>query len=116
MKVLILTPNPEVAALVNQAVETAGHVVTDSLLSMPDVVQTIIRNTPHLLFAVGQWPGDLFADFKRLFPDLTIRVVSPDADWRSALMDQLARPVRQPTPRSYADGTRLVFHDEELAV
>ncbi len=114
MKVLILASNPEVAAQVSRALETAGHVVTDTLLGLPTAVETIIRNTPQLLFAVGPWPGDLFDDFGRLFPDLTIRLVPPEADWRSALAEHLAQQVRQPTPRCYADGTRLVYHDEPL--
>jgi hypothetical protein len=115
MKILIVASNPELAAEVSRAAETAGHVVTDKLVGISLVVQSIIRDGPHLLFGLGHWPVDVVNDLARLFPDLSIRVVSRSEDWRSILGEQLALPVRQPSPRRYAEGTRLIYHDNELA-
>ena len=113
MKVLLFCPDSSTAASIAQAIEAAGHVITDIVLCLAMLEVAIIRDIPQLLFAVDI-PNNATWDFESSFPDLMVCATASKADWRAALQDRLAVPCRPYTPRRYADGTRRIFHDESL--
>lgn len=123
MKIIIFAVDFASTHQLTLEIKKNEHLVMETVDEPDQLIQIIARTTPHRL--VFHTPsrsatGHLILEQLRvLFPDLQVCSLSGDlsveqAVWHPALQEFLAQPVQPQEPRPYAEGDRVVGHDDSL--
>jgi hypothetical protein len=123
MKVIIFAADFASTHQLMLEIKKTEHLVVETIDEPDQLIQTIARTTPHRL--VFHTPSRSTTEhlipeqLRVLFPDLQVCSLSGDlsleqAVWQLALQEFLAQPVQPQAPRPYAEGDRVVGHDDSL--
>jgi len=120
-KVLLFTSDFKAGQILMAELKRTDPVIVETVDDLDRLKHEIARTTPHLLVAhanVDSAAGQLILkEVRFLFPELSVCLVKGDLAenlWQPGLTEVVAKPIRPETPRPYAGGTRMVFHDESF--
>jgi len=123
MKIIIFAADFASTHQLMLEIKKSDHLVMETVDEPDQLIQTIARTTPHrLVFHTPSRSATrhlILEQLSILFPDLQVCSLSGDlsveqAVWQPALQEFLAQPVQPQAPRPYADGDRVVGHDDSL--
>jgi hypothetical protein len=122
-KVVLFASDFESGRTVLQMIKETNDHIVETVAEGNQVIEEIARTTPHLFVAILPAEPELQAfardGINELFPNLPVCLVDGDLAqednrWRQDLAEALADPIQPECPRPYAEGNRVVFHDESL--